>query len=148
MDVQGEPPDSLLDAMRASAARDMIAAEYAGGFTVTLKKVAPRIVAARANNLTLPQAIVYTQVQLLADFGDSLIARKSGQAVNEQCVARAARVLQAGAPHDENYRAALADFDFWLRSDGRRRNPGTTADLIAAGLFVCLRDRLIAPPFG
>ena len=35
---------------------------------------------------------------------------------------------------------ALADFDFWLRSDGHRRNPGTTADLIAAALFAGLRD--------
>jgi len=41
----------------------------------------------------------------------------------------------------------LADFDFWLRSDGHRRNPGTTADLIAAALFVLLRDGLIDPPY-
>ncbi|MFC1759755.1 triphosphoribosyl-dephospho-CoA synthase [Planctomycetota bacterium] len=48
----------------------------------------------------------------------------------------------------ETYNAALADLDFWLRSDGNRRNPGTTADLIAAGLFVALLEELITPPFG
>ena len=42
---------------------------------------------------------------------------------------------------------ALADLDFWLRSDGHRRNPGTTADLIAAGLFAALREHQIALPF-
>ena len=34
----------------------------------------------------------------------------------------------------------LAEFDFWLRQDGHRRNPGTSADLVAAGLFVSLQD--------
>ena len=148
MDVHSPPPESLLDAMRTSADRDAIAGEYANRFTRTLKQVAPAIVAARAHELSLPQAIVHVQVQLLAEFGDSLIARKCGDEVNGQCMARAQRVLQAGPPEDENYHRALSDFDFWLRSDGRRRNPGTTADLLAAGLFVCLRDELITPPFG
>ncbi len=37
--------------------------------------------------------------------------------------------------HEESYDEALADLDFWLRADGHQRIPGTTADLIAAGLF-------------
>ena len=55
----------------------------------------------------------------------------------------AASVLDAAASGDDVYQAVLADFDFWLRSDGHRRNPGTTADLIAAALFVLLRERQI-----
>lgn len=47
----------------------------------------------------------------------------------------------------EAYHEALADLDFWLRSDGHRRNPGTTADLIAAGLFAGLREGVIQPPY-
>ena len=31
-------------------------------------------------------------------------------------------------------------FDRWLRADGHRRNPGTTADLVAATLFAAQRD--------
>lgn len=148
MDVHSTPPESLLDAMRTSAPRDMVAAEYAGGFARTLERVVPLIVAARSKNISLPNAIIHVQVQLLAEQGDSLIERKSGEITNGLCIARANRVLQAGSPGDDNYQAALADFDFWLRSDGRRRNPGATADLIAAGLYVCLRDELISPPFG
>ena len=34
---------------------------------------------------------------------------------------------------------SVADFDRLLRSNGNRLNPGTTADLIAASLFVLLR---------
>ena len=59
----------------------------------------------------------------------------------------AEQVLDAGLPADEEYDAALADLDFFLRSDGNKRNPGTTADLIAAGLFAALRDGLIQPPY-
>ena len=149
MDVHSTPPESLLDAMRVSAARDAVAAEYANGFTLTLEKVAPLLTSSRVQQrISLPNAIVHTQIQLLAEFGDSLIARKCGEDINQQCMVRATRVLKSGSPHDEDYHKALSDFDFWLRSDGRRRNPGTTADLIAAGLFVCLRDGLISPPFG
>jgi triphosphoribosyl-dephospho-CoA synthase len=56
-------------------------------------------------------------------------------------------VLDAGSPKSEEYLRELAKLDFWLRSDGNRRNPGTTADLIAAGLFVALRDSWLTPPF-
>ena len=50
-------------------------------------------------------------------------------------------------------RAALAlstgdigDLDSWLRADGHSRNPGATADLMAAALFAALRDETIALP--
>jgi triphosphoribosyl-dephospho-CoA synthase len=83
---------------------------------------------------------VHTQLQLLSRFGDSLIARKCGAAVSQQVATRATHVLAVGAPGDADYQQALAELDFWLRSDRHQRNPGTTADLIAAGLFVALRD--------
>jgi triphosphoribosyl-dephospho-CoA synthase len=35
---------------------------------------------------------------------------------------------------------AAAGLDRWLRRDGNRLNPGTSADLIAASLFVCLLE--------
>jgi triphosphoribosyl-dephospho-CoA synthase len=42
---------------------------------------------------------------------------------------------------------AFAALDRWLRGDGNRRNPGTSADLIAAGLFAVLREGRLRPPF-
>ena len=54
---------------------------------------------------------------------------------------RAQQVLavqkDAGSDHA---RQELAKFDSWLRDAEHRRNPGTTADLLAAALFVKLRD--------
>ena len=43
-------------------------------------------------------------------------------------------------------REAIDEFDTWLRADGHRRNPGTTADLVAASLFVALREGIITMP--
>jgi len=36
--------------------------------------------------------------------------------------------------------------DAWLRELGNARNPGTTADLVTACLFVALRDGTIKVP--
>jgi triphosphoribosyl-dephospho-CoA synthase len=112
-----------------------------------LDNVAPWIVAGCAAGWCLTDAVVYTQLRLLAAWPDSLIARKCGPTGAERASALAQRVLNAGRPGDEGYSYELGELDFWMRSDGNRRNPGTTADLIAAGLFVVLREGLIQPPY-
>ena len=73
--------------------------------------------------------------------------RKCGPALSQQVAVRATQVLEAGEPGTTHYEQALSDLDFWLRSDHHQRNPGTTADLIAAGLFAALRDGLLLPSF-
>jgi triphosphoribosyl-dephospho-CoA synthase len=90
--------------------------------------------------LPLSDSIVHAHVRQLAKTPDSLIARKCGVEIARESADRAAAVLASGAPGDAAYQSALATFDAWLRADGHRRNPGTTADLIAAGLFVLLRE--------
>jgi triphosphoribosyl-dephospho-CoA synthase len=123
-----------------------VARQYATDFAEVLGAVVPRLEAALAA-WSLPVAIVHVFVELLSEFPDSLIARRRGGEVARQAAARAGRVLQAGRPGEEDYLRALADLDFWLRADGHQRNPGTTADLVAAGLFAALRDGIIKPPF-
>ncbi|NOY30593.1 MAG: triphosphoribosyl-dephospho-CoA synthetase, partial [Planctomycetes bacterium] len=59
---------------------------------------------------------------------------------------RAAATLATGNSGNPAYHEACQELDFWLRADGHRRNPGTTADLIAAGLFVLLRDQRLDWP--
>jgi triphosphoribosyl-dephospho-CoA synthase len=147
MDLSGPPPDDLLVAMRVAQDRDLIARQYVDGFTGVLGEVVPLFQSGRVAGWTLTTAIIHTHVTLLARYGDSLIARKCGPSVAAQAAALAQRVLAAGRPGEEAYEQALADLDFWLRSDGHRRNPGTTADLVAAGLFALLRDGLWPPPW-
>jgi len=40
----------------------------------------------------------------------------------------------------------LGKLDAWLRAKGNRRNPGTTADLVTASLFIALRQGSITLP--
>jgi triphosphoribosyl-dephospho-CoA synthase len=139
-DVAGPPPADLLAAMRAGAGRDMIARQYAENFHHVLHCAAPWLREGLARGWALSDAVIHLQMRLLAEFPDSLIARKCGPATARESAALAVAVLASGGPGDEDYYRALGDFDFWLRSDGHRRNPGTTADLIAAALFAGLRD--------
>jgi triphosphoribosyl-dephospho-CoA synthase len=147
MDVAGPPPASLMEAMRSAAQRDFVAKQYADDYADVFDHVVQPIVRHCRGGLSLTMAIVDTYVRLIAQFGDSLIARKCGAEVSQFAADCARQVLAAGAPGEENYHEALGDFDFWLRSDGHRRNPGTSADLIAAGLFVVFRDGLVSPPW-
>jgi triphosphoribosyl-dephospho-CoA synthase len=146
-DINARAPDDLIAAMTAAADRDMVARQYANGFADVLGEVAPLIEDARASGLSTSLAIVHTHVTLISRHGDSLIARKCGDAVSQHAAARAQRVLDAGLPKSDDYFVALAEFDFWLRSDGHRRNPGTTADLIGAALFALLREGRLPPPW-
>jgi triphosphoribosyl-dephospho-CoA synthase len=147
MDISGPPPEDLLAAMRAAADRDMIARQYVEDFSQILSFVAPAIAAGCDAGWSLVDSIIHAHLQTMCEYPDSLIARKCGLAVAREAAAWAGGVLEAGKPGEEAYHQAVSDIDLWLRSDGHRRNPGTTADLIAAGLFVLLRDGRLAPSF-
>ena len=146
-DVSGDAPRDLLVAMRAAANRDLVARQYTNGFAEVLDEAAPLVERARASEMSLSAGIVFAHVSLIARHGDSLIARKCGEEMSQAAAARAQRVLDAGPAETEDYLTALADFDFWLRSDGHRRNPGTTADIIGAALFALLREGRLPPPW-
>lgn len=144
-DVSGEPEHTLLEAMQLAADRDLVARQYTGGFAEVTDAV-EHLTNHLAYKIPLNDAIVLTQLLLLSRHGDSLIARKLGVATSQDIAQRAASVLAAYQQHRDDYFRAVADFDFWLRADGHRRNPGTTADLLAAALFVLLlQDRLSWP---
>ncbi|MEX2113688.1 MAG: triphosphoribosyl-dephospho-CoA synthase [Pirellulales bacterium] len=146
-DVHDEPPPALLAAMRLGAERDMVARQYAENFHHVLNVVVPWLQEALAVGMSLSATVVHVHLRLMAEFPDSLIARRRGADVAHQSAGMAAAVLAAGRPGHEGYHEALADLDFWLRGDDHQRNPGTTADLLAAGLFAALRDGIIKAPF-
>jgi len=141
-DVFLDPPPTLKlpDAMRMAADRDLVAKQYAINFHDVFVGVARFIEFGLTVNSTLEDAIILAYLNQLVASPDSLIRRKLGLAVAEEASARAKDVLLKGSVVSEAFQEAIADFDQWLRADGHRRNPGTTADLIAAGLFVLLRE--------
>jgi triphosphoribosyl-dephospho-CoA synthase len=147
MDVAGPAPDDLVAAMTAAADRDLVARQYSTHFALVLGEILPNLLTGQAQGWDLQDNLIREHVRLLSEHPDSLIVRKCGLETANRASAFATQVLRAGQPGDEHYHEALADFDFWLRSDGHRRNPGTTADLLAAALFAGLRDGLLKPPY-
>jgi triphosphoribosyl-dephospho-CoA synthase len=129
----------LVEIMRLASERDLVARQYGNGFAEVFE-IAAWIEDGVKSGWTLDAAVVRAHVRQLAREPDSLIRRKLGPQVAEQVCAMAGRVMAVGLPGEEAYERGLADLDFCLRSDGHRRNPGTTADLIAAALFVLLRE--------
>lgn len=139
-DVAAEPTVPLGEAMRLAAKRDSIAREYVTGFTLTFELGMPAFRTARAAGLDWMDATVEAFLCLLAREPDSLIARKLDPEAADRTSQQAAKVLSAGGVRTATGRAALAMFDVDLRDDHNSRNPGTTADLTAATLFVALLE--------
>jgi triphosphoribosyl-dephospho-CoA synthase len=145
-DVAQQPSMNLREAMQLAADRDLIARQYANGFQEVFDAGVPALQRGVEEHGSLEGAIIACHLHLMAHFPDSLIARKCGNLVAEEAQRRAAVVLAAGWPHTPTGHDALAGLDAWLRADGHRRNPGTTADLVAASLFVALREGIITLP--
>ncbi|OYP36834.1 triphosphoribosyl-dephospho-CoA synthase [Rhodopirellula sp. MGV] len=135
MDLGAAAPPTFQLAMRSARERDRIAENYSDGFTDLLHEVVPTIDQAIAEQQDLITGIAVAHLRLLATRTDSLIERKFGPKI--------AATVQARADFDHQNPAARAAFDNYLRTDQARPiNPGTTADLIAAGLYVLLRTNV------
>lgn len=145
-DVADEPTVTLLEAMRLAAGRDAIARQYANGFADVFDLALPRLRESLHRGLPLESAIVASFLNVLATHPDTLIDRKRGSTEAAEASQRAAAVLAAGWPDTEEGRRHCLSLDHWLRDDGHSRNPGATADLIAAALFVALHDGTIQLP--
>jgi len=126
-----------------AADRDCVAQQYAENFVPLFERIVPNLRTAIQAGMTLADAIVHVHLQTLHAFPDSLIARKCGIAVAEEASRRAGEVLSAGPQPSAAYQQALQMLDRYLRDERHQRNPGTTADLLAAGLFTLLRDGII-----
>ncbi len=137
-DVAGPPRVTLLEAMRLAAGRDAVAREYVSVFEITFETSLGLLDTALAAGQDLRAAAVELALELLGRVPDTLIERKFGRVAAGQASARAAAVLEAGPGGSRERTHATERFDAWLRDPARRWNPGTTADLVAAALFVWL----------
>jgi triphosphoribosyl-dephospho-CoA synthase len=143
-DVRTEPTLPLRDIMVLTKG-DRIAEQYKNDFKPVLEWFVPLLIRCVRQRNNIERAIVETQLQLLSGYQDTHILRKHG--IREAMKVRDAAqdVLHLGGLDTPAGQQAFLDFDEWLRADNHARNPGTTADLLAACLFVALRQEAIAP---
>jgi triphosphoribosyl-dephospho-CoA synthase len=139
-DVNEAPTLGLLDAMRLAADRDRIARQYANGFedlfVTGLSSLRDSgLSSAPASAEDTVAAVQRLYLGFLAGDLDSHIVRKFG-AATAQAVTDEARpwLASAEAGHDIDAMPAFAAWDASLKQRGL--NPGTSADLTVATLFM------------
>ena len=144
-DVAAEPSIDLRAAMALAADRDRIACQYAQGFGELFGLGLPLL--HRGLQQGLAAAVLDTYLGWLASGPDSHILRKHGAALAQTVTAEAAALRRewgaAGHLADSH---ALSSWDTQLKTRGI--NPGTSADLTVATLFIaaCLDPSLVSRP--
>jgi len=138
-DVYGGDADvTLRGAMELAKDRDALASEYVTGFELTFDVGYATLLRLWEGGCRLSDCILQTFLTILARAPDSLIARKNGPAAAERVSGLAQGVLKDGGVFSENGLEELKKLDLALRDERHRLNPGTTADLVAAAIFVFL----------
>src|SRR4029077_16410079 len=107
---------------------------------VTFETGVPALDVARRDGLSWDEAVVETFLTLLSTVPDTHVARRAGSDIAADVSRRARTVLEAGGVRSERGRRAIEEMDGALRDPRHLRNPGTTADLTAAAIFVVLLD--------
>lgn len=127
---------TLLDLMRLSSGHDLVAREWSAGFERSF--LLSRILEERVRDLGLNDGVVISYLEALAEVPDGLVASKFGLPRAEEVSERARAIL--GGEIFETLRLARDLDDQFIEEDV---NPGSTADLIGAALFIALMEGAI-----
>lgn len=120
---------TLFEILSISASYDLISRELVGGFTLSFRFAA--LVTEYARESRINDAITHTYLQLLAAEEDTFITLKFGPEKSRYVRDRAKQLVATGCSRDE-----LEAFDAELVGAGL--NPGSSADIIAAALFISI----------
>jgi triphosphoribosyl-dephospho-CoA synthase len=136
-DVRSEPGCTLRAAMAQAEHRDRIARAYVTTFEDVWSLGLPALAEAEADQLAGWWPVIAVYLAFLAAFPDSHIVRKWGR-TEAEWVQKAATSLLAQQSQDRMDETALLQLLLALdrRIKARGLNPGTSADLTVATLFV------------
>ena len=135
-DVFQPATDSLLKAMAEAADRDRIARQYATSFADVFDLGLPLFEAASRQRAGQEWATLTTYLGFLSAFPDSHILRKYDAQIADEVRRTAAALLPSlrAAKHPAQLFPELLAWDAALKAE--ELNPGTSADLTVATLFV------------
>jgi triphosphoribosyl-dephospho-CoA synthase len=119
------------------AERDSICSEWVTGFKIIFEEGYPNLNRTLGEGLNINDSTVTTFLEMLSTHPDSLIQRKNGYNKAREISNTARRILDAGGVNTTQGKELLYEMDEELSVEGSM-NPGTTADLTAASLFVLL----------
>ena len=129
---------TLYEAMDLARDRDSLAREYVTDFEITFEIGLTTFTQALKKGAAISEAIVQTFLSILAQVPDTLIARKKGMETALEVSRQASQILKYGGVFSSKGRGEISRFNLALRDEKHTLNPGTTADLVAAVLFIFL----------
>ena len=140
-DVSGPPTAGLREVMAHAAGRDRIAFQYTTGYADLFGFALPRLRFFEERWHSRKWAAAGLFLSLLASFPDTHIQRKYGRSKAVEISRRAAALSQGllHADQPETYHQHLLQADTEFKREGI--NPGTTADLTVASLFLLVLQR-------
>ena len=125
---------TLFDMMEMSAGYDIIAKEWVNGFKKSFE--CARMIREKIKTHNINDTVVLTFMEMLAHNNDTFIRTKFDVEKAEEVSKRAEGILEKGGEDMDILRNDIHAFDRELLDEGV--NPGSTADIIIAGLFVAL----------
>ncbi len=125
---------TLLEVFKIAEKYDRICSEWVNNYPITFSLAYPHLSGQVENGEELRTAVLHTFLKVLAEYPDTFIARKAGLQKAEEVSGRAGEVLELGGLKTVAGRRSLNRFDRDLREASNLLNPGTTADIVAAGL--------------
>jgi len=129
---------TLYQVFKIASAYDRVCSEWVDNYPVTFQVAYPYLMKQTSETKDLNKAIIHTFLKVLAEYPDTFIARKIGIEKAKEVSVKASEILELGGLETSLGRKSLHEFDLELRRSSNDLNPGTTADIVAAALALCI----------
>ncbi|MBX5329298.1 MAG: triphosphoribosyl-dephospho-CoA synthase [Candidatus Bathyarchaeota archaeon] len=129
---------SLYQVFKIASSYDNVCSEWVNNYPTTFDVAYPYLMKQINENKDLNTAIIHTFLKVLAEHPDTFIARKVGLEKAKEVSKMAREILNLGGLATAKGKESLRTFDLNLRRFGNHFNPGTTADIIATALALCI----------
>lgn len=139
-DIKDPVELTLYQAMELAQNRDQIAAEYVNDFELTFNFAYPVFKKNQKKFTRIEDAVIQSYLEILAEYPDTLIARKWGNNFAAGISQKTKDLLEKlkNIDNSQQREKEIRKFDDYLRSKDKKINPGTTADFIAAVIFLTI----------
>jgi triphosphoribosyl-dephospho-CoA synthase len=128
---------SLFEVFKIAQSYDDICFEWVNNYPITFDLAYPYLMEQLKSN-PLDVSVIHTFLKILSQRSDTFIARKVGKEKANEVSLDARYILELGGLETAEGKKSLLEFDKKLRVKGNSCNPGTSADLTAAALALCM----------
>jgi triphosphoribosyl-dephospho-CoA synthase len=129
---------SLYQVFQIASAYDRVCSEWVSNYPITFELAYLYLMKQIRETKDLNMAIIHAFLKVLAEYPDTFIARKVGMEKAKEVSVKAGEILELGGLATFKGKEVLREFDKELRKSSNLLNPGTTADIIAAALTLCV----------